>query len=181
VELHDCGVQSKPRKQAPKAEAEFLTEQAAAKRASLLKSTLHGWLAKGRTPNGWDLTVKPASESEELLIAEESVRKLERRFVYVSSDKPAKDALSFNPNMADSVRTRFTGDNSKLFPFEKALENFRSEFGKEAGETFKQWCAEERGPGKIRIHPLRDVISNKIYLRESNLCAAEAALKIRYL
>jgi hypothetical protein len=68
-----------------------------------------------------------------------------------------------------------------LFPLDEAVLAFHKQFGDQGCETFKQWCAEERGPAKMRIRLVRDAITNKIYIGQGDLSTAQAALKLRNL
>jgi hypothetical protein len=156
----------------------FIPERVAAKRASLLLPTLHRWLTKRRTPNGWSLTVKQGDSPTQLLVAEESVQKLENRFIYVSSGKPA-GPRSFSPHPPLRPRSHYSNDDGRLFPFDEAVRSFEKQFGEAGRDTFRQWCAEERGPGKTRIRLVRDSITNRIYVGQGNLSAAQAALRIQ--
>src|SRR5450755_4360411 len=67
----------------------FVPESIAAKRASLLPVNLHRWLEKAQTPNGWPLIVRQDVVTKEFEVDEESVKKLENRFVFANSGKPA--------------------------------------------------------------------------------------------
>jgi hypothetical protein len=155
----------------------FVPESIAAKRASLLPVNLHRWLEKAHTPNGWPLIVRQDAATKEFEVDEESVKKLENRFVYATSGKPAgpRHFSAFPPL---GPRSRFTSDDSKLLPFDEALASFQRQFGPDASETLRKWCAEGHGPGKLRMPLIRDPINNKLYVGQGSLSAAQSIFAV---
>jgi hypothetical protein len=155
----------------------FVPESIAAKRASLLPVNLHRWLEKAQTPNGWPLIVRQDTDTKEFSLAEESVTKLENRFVDAMSGKPAgpRHFSAFPPLYP---RTRFTGDDSKLLPFDEAIASFKRQFGPDASETLRKWCAEGHGPKKLRMQLIRDPINNKLYVGQASLAVAQSLIAV---